>query len=78
MMIKKSTKLNLYLSLVCINRNVFIRVHDYSFIARASEDENKQWAEMDKKWIEAQKNEFRELDENGDGILTKDELLVEM
>ncbi len=57
---------------------MFICVHDYSFIARASEDENKLWAEMDKKWIDAQKKEFRELDENGDGILTKDELLVEM
>ena len=50
----------------------------YSFIARASADEHKEWAEMDKQWLAAQKKEFRELDENGDGILTKDELVVQM
>ncbi|CAF1347028.1 unnamed protein product [Adineta ricciae] len=36
---------------------------------------NKEWVEMDKRWLEEQRNEFREMDENHDGILTKDELL---
>jgi Ca2+-binding EF-hand superfamily protein len=31
---------------------------------------------MDKRWLEEQKQEFREMDEDKDGILTKDELLV--
>ncbi|CAF2536738.1 unnamed protein product [Rotaria sp. Silwood2] len=36
---------------------------------------NKEWIEMDKRWLEEQKREFHEMDENNDGILTKDELL---
>ena len=36
---------------------------------------NKEWIEMDKRWLEEQKREFHEMDENQDGILTKDELL---
>lgn len=31
--------------------------------------------EMDKRWLEEQKREFHEMDENKDGVLTKDELL---
>ena len=48
-----------------------------SFSASVLEDGgNKEWVEMDKRWLEEQRNEFREMDENHDGILTKDELLV--
>ncbi|CAF2114733.1 unnamed protein product [Rotaria magnacalcarata] len=36
---------------------------------------NKEWVEMDKRWLEEQKREFHEMDENKDGVLTKDELL---
>ncbi|UJR07816.1 hypothetical protein I4U23_012099 [Adineta vaga] len=36
---------------------------------------NKEWVEMDKRWLAEQQREFREMDENHDGILTKDELL---
>jgi hypothetical protein len=32
---------------------------------------------MDKRWLEEQKREFHEMDENNDGILIRDELLVE-
>lgn len=47
------------------------------FLASVLEDGgNKEWAEMDKRWLEEQKREFHEMDENQDGILTKDELLV--
>ena len=31
---------------------------------------------MDQKWLKEQKEEFIELDENHDGLLTKDELSV--
>ena len=31
---------------------------------------------MDKRWLEEQKKEFHEMDENNDGVLTKEELLV--
>jgi Ca2+-binding EF-hand superfamily protein len=49
------------------------------FIANAlAEENNKEWAEMDKKWLEEQRREFREMDENRDGLLTRDELLVEI
>jgi hypothetical protein len=49
------------------------------FIAQVLADENnKEWAEMDKKWLEEQRREFHEMDENGDGLLTPDELLVEI
>ena len=37
---------------------------------------NKEWQEMDQRWLDEQKREFHEMDENNDGILTKDELLV--
>lgn len=37
---------------------------------------NKEWIEMDKRWLKEQKEEFHEMDENHDGVLTKDELLV--
>lgn len=33
---------------------------------------------MDKRWREQQKTEFREMDEDHDGFLTKDELLVKI
>ncbi|CAF1034990.1 unnamed protein product [Adineta steineri] len=36
---------------------------------------NKEWIEMDKRWLEDQKREFHEMDEDKDGVLTKDELL---
>lgn len=36
---------------------------------------NKEWVEMDKRWLEDQKREFHEMDENSDGVLTKDELI---
>ncbi|CAF3596578.1 unnamed protein product [Adineta steineri] len=32
------------------------------------------WSEMDKKFVDAQKTEFHEFDENNDGILTRDEI----
>jgi Ca2+-binding EF-hand superfamily protein len=31
---------------------------------------------MDKRWLEEQKREFREMDVNKDGSLTREELLV--
>lgn len=31
---------------------------------------------MDKRWLEEQKREFHEFDEDHDGVLTRDELLV--
>jgi hypothetical protein len=34
------------------------------------------WSEKEKRWIDQQKIEFHEIDENGDGTLTRDELLV--
>ena len=37
---------------------------------------NKEWVEMDKRWLNEQKEEFREMDEDHDGLLTKDELTV--
>ncbi|CAF4270263.1 unnamed protein product [Rotaria socialis] len=36
---------------------------------------NTEWVEMDKRWLEEQKREFHEMDDNKDGVLTKDELL---
>jgi len=35
---------------------------------------NKEWAEMDRRWLEEQKREFHEMDENKDGIVTREEL----
>ena len=40
------------------------------------DDTNKEWVEMDKRWLEEQRREFREMDIDADGILTRDELLV--
>ena len=31
---------------------------------------------MDKRWLKEQKEEFHEMDEDNDGMLSKDELLV--
>ena len=31
---------------------------------------------MDKQWLEEQKKEFPEMDENNDGVLTKEEFLL--
>jgi Ca2+-binding EF-hand superfamily protein len=47
------------------------------YLASVLEDGgNKEWIEMDKRWLEEQKKEFHEMDENNDGVLTKEELLV--
>jgi Ca2+-binding EF-hand superfamily protein len=47
------------------------------YLASVLEDGgNKEWVEMDKRWLEEQKQEFREMDEDKDGVLTKEELLV--
>lgn len=52
-------------------------IHRFQFVASVLEDGgNKEWIEMDKRWLEEQKNEFREMDEDHNGVLTKDELLV--
>jgi len=49
----------------------------YSFLAQQLEDSNdKEWLEMDRRWAERQKVEFHEMDENNDGVLSRDELLV--
>ena len=37
---------------------------------------NREWVEMDKKWLREQQEEFKEMDENKDGVLSKGELLV--
>jgi len=50
-----------------------------TFLANPLENEdnkNKDWIEMVKQWSEEQKIEFHEMDENEDGFLTRDELLV--
>jgi Ca2+-binding EF-hand superfamily protein len=48
----------------------------FLFLASVLEDGgNKEWVEMDKRWLEEQKQEFHEMDEDNDGVLTKDELL---
>lgn len=31
---------------------------------------------MDRRWVNEQKEEFRQMDENNDGILSRDELMV--
>ncbi len=50
----------------------------FVYLASVLEDGgNKEWVEMDKRWLEEQKREFHEMDENNDGILIRDELLVE-
>jgi Ca2+-binding EF-hand superfamily protein len=49
----------------------------YSFLAQQLEDSNdKERLEMDQRWAERQKVEFHEMDENNDGVLSRDELLV--
>ncbi len=64
--------------LVCQNTYDLL-IYFIRFIAQVLADENnKEWAEMDKKWLEEQRREFHEMDENGDGLLTPDELLVEI
>ena len=46
-------------------------------LASALEDDtNKEWVEMDKRWLEEQRREFHEMDIDTDGILTREELLV--
>ena len=47
------------------------------FAASVLEDTgNKAWVEMDKRWLNEQKEEFREMDEDHDGVLIKEELMV--
>ncbi len=60
--------------LVCTNQ---INILLYSFLAQQLEDSNdKERLEMDQRWAERQKVEFHEMDENNDGVLSRDELLV--
>jgi Ca2+-binding EF-hand superfamily protein len=48
-----------------------------SFLANELEDlDDRQWVATNKRLFEQQKQEFQEMDEDGDGFLTKDELLV--
>ena len=69
-------KLNLHFYLVSSNNVHSTRKYSCSFLASVLEDGgNKEWVEMDKRWLEEQKREFHEMDENGDGVLTKDELI---
>lgn len=37
---------------------------------------NREWVEMDKKWLREQQAEFKEMDEDKDGVLSKGELLA--
>ncbi|CAF3821286.1 unnamed protein product [Rotaria sordida] len=66
-------------TLVQMDRNEDNKISEdeFSFLPQTIvEDQNKkEWAEADKQWLEEQKREFHEMDENGDGFLTKDELL---
>ena len=52
-------------------------MYDIFCLASVLEDKsNKEWIEMDKRWLEEQRKEFREMDGDGDGIVTRAELLV--
>jgi hypothetical protein len=70
-------KQNLHFYLVSLNIHLLILSMSIVYLASVLEDGgNKEWVEMDRKWLEEQKKEFHEMDENNDGVLTKDELLV--
>ena len=71
-------KQNLHFYLVSTNDSFSIDLFEiFLYLASVLEDGgNKEWVEMDKRWLEEQKREFHEMDENNDGILTKEELLV--
>ena len=72
-------KQNLHFYLVSTNDSFSIDLFEiFLYLASVLEDGgNKEWVEMDKRWLEEQKREFHEFDEDNDGILTKDELLVD-
>ena len=47
------------------------------FVVLVLEDgENEEWAERGQPWSQIQRTEFQEMDEDKDGYLTRDELLV--
>jgi hypothetical protein len=47
------------------------------FLAQQFDNENdKEWLDVDRRWAEQQRIEFHEMDEDKDGILSRDELLV--
>ncbi|CAF0847364.1 unnamed protein product [Adineta steineri] len=54
-----------------------LNITEFAFLPSygLEDKDNKEWEEMDKRWLEEQKQEFREFDQNNDGILTKEELL---
>lgn len=75
-MIWKSKKPNLS---ICLVR----AIHDHSsfieivlFIGLVLEEGDQEWAETGQLWSKLQRTEFQEMDEDNDGYLTRDELLV--
>jgi hypothetical protein len=74
-------KLNLYFYLVYQNFDDLLIILLFVFFYLANPIDNddtgkKEWAELDRKWAEQQKIEFHEMDEDNNGILSRDELLV--
>ncbi|CAF0718914.1 unnamed protein product [Adineta ricciae] len=59
------------------NEDQKLTIDEFAFLPPSGLEDpnNKEWAEMDKRWLEEQKREFHEFDEDNDGVLTRDELL---
>jgi len=72
-------KLNLYFYLVYQNLEDLLIIFFFFSLANPIDNDDigkNEWAELDKKWSEQQRTEFHEMDEDNDGVLTRDELLV--
>ena len=64
------SRVNLFTTFFFIFNGIFL-------LASVLEDTaNKEWLELDKRWLEEQKREFHEMDIDGNGLLTQEELLV--
>lgn len=61
-----------------LDRNEDKKLNETEFVSMPEtvleDPSNKEWVEMDRRWAEDQKREFHEMDENGDGFLTEEEL----
>ncbi|CAF3921609.1 unnamed protein product [Rotaria sp. Silwood2] len=59
------------------NEDKKISIDEFAYLPQGAmqNDRQSEWREADKEWLEQQKQEFNEMDENKDGILSKDELL---